>query len=209
MPKPYLNPNFNPRNTGLPEIPEEIKDYKRKMSRQRQIILIILIAAIIIMAISLFYFGLKKSSNQYHFIKVVSVTASSPSDTSPGPDIESMQINVQNLTFFAEKVATTSKNFSDQKNNNHKDPEQALGIPSDGANPDYVSLGNKDNYIVFEIKPNLQDPNLTSLTINEISASNIKEPYDVFISTSKNGPWDYLGRQAGTAAINLKEYFNK
>jgi hypothetical protein len=209
MPKPYLNPNFDPRNTGLPEIPVEIKDYKRKMSRQRQIILIILIAAIIIIAISLFYFGLKKSNNQYHFIKIVSVAASSTSDTSPGPDIESMQIKVQNLSFFAEKVASTSKNFSDQKNNNHKDPGQALGAPSNIENPGYTSLGNKDNYIVFEVKPNLQDPNLTSLTINEISANNIKEQYDLFISTTKNGPWDYLGRQAGTATINLKEYFKK
>ena len=204
MPKPsklYLDPNFDPKINVLPEIPEEIKTYKRNLfNRRRWFLIFIFILGFAVIA-GFIVFSLKNNASRYQYIKIISQYTASSNDKSPGPDIESIEIKLNNLTYYSESIAATSENFSKQANNNYKDADKLLGAPITENNTDYVSLGSINNYVVVKTDIDLKDPNIDAITINEISADTLAEAYDVFIGTSKKGPWDYAGRFAGTASI--------
>jgi len=205
-PKIYLDPNYNPNTGGLPEIPEEIKNYKNKLIKRRKIVLIILGTVILLGMIFFIIWNLQKTDKKYRYIKLISASAAQIGDSAPGADIESVVIGIGNLEYYGDKIANTSINFDQQNNNNYKDAQKALGAPSKSLN-DYVSLGDKNNFIVITTIANLRDSNISTLTINEASSKQSDEAYDVYIGTSKNGPWDYVGRKNGTAIIDLSNFF--
>lgn len=188
-----LDPNFDPRGPGLPDIPPEITNYKQSMRLKRQLVILGcgLLGLLLIALVVGWY--IKRIGNEYHYIKFVSGYTASPMDESPGADLESVIIIKGEENFNAEKIAAASP---------EKDAAKILGAPD----ADYFSLGDKGNYIVVKVKPNLKERNITEFTINEITADNLFEPYDVFIGSSKNGPWDYLGQKAGAVKIDLTQY---
>lgn len=209
-PKYYINPNFNPRNSVLPEIPEEIKEYQLKAKKRNRIILFFLAILAILIIIGVIVWNFRTVFQKYQYVKIVSNYAINSSDSSPGPDIESIEIKIKNLTYYGEKVVATSPNFNSQKNNKYTDTNKVLGEANYKTPNDYVSLGLQNNYIIIKIKPDLQDTNVDQLIIHETSSNNlVKENYSIFIGPAKNGPWNYLGQYAGTAEINVKQYIKK
>ncbi|MFA6027802.1 MAG: hypothetical protein WC752_02650 [Patescibacteria group bacterium] len=207
MPEPKkftLDPNFDPRGNNLPDIPAEIVDYKNSQRFRRMMVIIGcgILALLLIGLLIGWYF--KTIGNEYRYIKLMSLYVPSPMDESPGADLESIVVTDNGNSYYAQKVVSTSDDFNKQPYNKNKDSYKMIGAPGNDA--DYVSLGEKGNYIVIKTKVNLKDKNIDTLTINEITPDNLKEPYDVFMGTSKNGPWDYLGQQAGAVDIDLTQF---
>lgn len=206
--KPTIDPNFDPSMDKNLDVPTDVRELSRQEKNRRRLITYGAIAFAVIFIGILITISITRRDNQYHYIKLLSTYTANPNDISPGADIDAVEVRVLTAPFYAEKIVSDS--FDEENtSNNYTDTERVLGPPATDSNAvdHYVSLGDQGGYIVLKVKPNLKDEKIKQLIIYEVTPNNLKEPYEVLVSHSKNGPWDYIGKKAGTTTIDLEKYF--
>lgn len=184
-----LDPNFDPRHQSLPDIPAEILNM-RQSDKRKKIYIYAGIAVLILAVIGVIIFYLtKKDSAQYHYLMLQSTYAAATSDLHPGADIQGVEINIQGLKFYPDKIINSSVSDADILLDN---PDSNI------TNANYVSLGTQSEYIILNTKADLKDPNLRSITVYEYTLGSLNEAYNIYIGNAKKGPWEFLKSGAGS-----------
>lgn len=194
---PNLDPNFDPRSATLPQIPEEIKDLMLKEEKQRRMILYIIISIIVLVIIVLIYWGLGKLNNKYSYLQIISRDTNTINNQTSGPDINKAEVQIKNAKFYFDKVIDAP---SDKKT------AVSVILNANTNSSSYYSVGKNGDFIILKSNIDLADANADTLTIYENNIGK-NEEYDVLAGKSSTGPWVYLGRYAGTANIDLKDFF--
>lgn len=183
-----LDPNFDPRHQALPDMPEEIISMRKNERRKKLFVYLGIIILILIFASLIIFLSIRKSSPYYYLMLQSTYTAAS-NDSSPGADLQGVEIDIKGLNFYPDKIVDTSVGQADILLDN---PDNNIN------NASYVSLGDKNGYIILQTKVDLKDPNLNSITVYEYTLGSLNEAYNIYISSSKKGPWEFLKSGAGT-----------
>jgi hypothetical protein len=144
------------------------------------------IIILIITIIGIIIFLSVHNTPKYNYLMLQSTYTASEEDPRPGADIQGIEINIKGLKFYPVQIV------------NHKNMDILLDEPENNIkNSSYISLGNKNETIILKTKIDLKDPNLRSITVYEYSLGDLKEAYNIYISHSEKGPWEYLMSGAG------------
>lgn len=141
------------------------------------------------------------------YVRIVDLSENTLTNTpSPGADIKgvSIQRTKRNKTksYFADSVISSSLQDGENGNvNKYKNTEHILGDPSQ-RNNSYVSLGGGE--IVVKIPIRMKSGDI--LYVDEIGASVSRnaENYEVYTSSSEEGPWDLQGEGTGQLTITIQ-----
>jgi len=140
------------------------------------------------------------------YIRLVDTADGAVSSASaPGADINAIEIHKLkkgNSIFASEVIQSTVPQEIDGVTNNYADTTSLLSNPDLDATATYTSLGGGEVIVRLEARLSSGD----RVLVHEIGATDgLKaEHFDVYIGTSKDGPWELLGTGAGPTSFTIE-----
>ncbi|MFH1425982.1 MAG: hypothetical protein ABIG66_00955 [Candidatus Kerfeldbacteria bacterium] len=140
------------------------------------------------------------------YIRIVDAQ-STPTDAtpSPGADLKAVEVHKtkNDRRYFASAVVSSDiKSGGEENENNFTDPQVLLAKAEENGAMDFVSLGGGE--VVVRINALLQSGD--ELIIHEVGAANSASAdyFDVYTSTSDNGPWILRGTGTGLTTLTIE-----